>query len=74
MQAIEFDTTAQDGVLKIPAEHRDWYNRPVRVFLQPGPMARSSNQPSEAEIRAFFAGKQLDLRDYRFDREEVNAR
>ena len=34
MQAIEFETRLQDGVIHLPALYRNWRdNRPVKVIL-----------------------------------------
>lgn len=68
MQAIEFDTVARDGILKIPAEHQDWYDKPVRVFLLPEPQS-TIKQPSDTEIQTFSATEKPDLQNDKSDRE-----
>ncbi len=76
MNAIEFNAFAQDGMLKIPSEHVDWYNKSLRVILLAEPIENAEKPALSAkEIQAFFASnKRLDLRDYQFDREEANVR
>jgi hypothetical protein len=77
MNAIEFKTFAQNGILKIPDEYVGWYNKTLRVILLPEATEAESTAkkfPSAEEIKAFFAAKKLDLRNYKFDREEANAR
>lgn len=75
MNTLEFETVTQDGVIKIPREYGEWYNKSLRVILLAEPIEKTEDSPISAkEIRAFFASKRLDLRDYQFDREEANAR
>jgi len=74
MNAIEFNAFAQDGMLKIPSEHVDWYNKSLRVILLAEPIENTEKHALSAkEIQAFFASKRLDLRNYQFNREEANA-
>jgi len=74
MNAIEFKAFAQDGMLRIPSEHIDWYNKSLRVILSVEPIENTEKPAISAkEIQAFFASKWLDLRDYQFNREEANA-
>lgn len=75
MNAIEFEAIAQNGVLKIPDEYSEWYNQSLKVILLVDSLKNiAKKSPSTEEIQAFFAAKQVDLLDYKFDREEANAR
>lgn len=75
MNAIEFEAIAQNGVLKIPDEYSEWYNQSLKVILLVDSLKNvTKKSPSTEEIQAFFATKQVDLQDYKFDREEANAR
>jgi len=75
MNAIEFEAIAQNGVLKIPDEYSEWYNQSLKVILLVDSLKNvAKKSPSTEEIQAFFAAKQVDLQDYKFDREEANAR
>lgn len=33
MQAIEFETYSEDGIIKIPENYQDWYGNNVKVIL-----------------------------------------
>ncbi|EIJ44132.1 hypothetical protein BegalDRAFT_3313 [Beggiatoa alba B18LD] len=75
MNAIEFETVAENGVLKIPDEYQEWYNQSLKVILLTQTLKNTvKKSPSKEEIQAFFASKQLNLQGYKFDREEANAR
>lgn len=75
MNAIEFEAIAQNGVLKIPDEYSEWYNQSLKVILlADSPKNSVKKSPSTTEIQDFFATKQLNLQNYKFDREEANAR
>ena len=33
MQAIEFTSKIQDGMMSIPEHYKDWFKKPVRIIL-----------------------------------------
>jgi len=72
MQAIEFETSAQDDLIKIPENYKDWYNQSFKVILIA--TEEKTECSTEEEIRRFYASRKLHLGDYKFDREEANAR
>jgi hypothetical protein len=68
MQAVEFKSKPHDNVVDLPANLRDWNNRPVRVILladEDGERPATSNT---------FKAISLKTRDFQFDRNEANAR
>ena len=67
MQAAEFIGKPRDDVVDLPAELRGWNGRRVRVILldaESEPMAATPG----------FTALMLKTRDFRFDRDEANAR
>jgi hypothetical protein len=74
MNAIEFNVLAKGDVVKIPYQYSGWHNKSLRVILLSESSDNTNNVLSSEEIKAFFASKQLDLQNYKFDREEANAR
>jgi hypothetical protein len=75
MQAIEFTTASQNGIIKIPQGYKDWLSKSVRVILLSDAEGEISRQEADqTELRRFFDQFTADLTGYRFDREEANAR
>lgn len=59
MNTLEFDTVTQDGMIKIPREYGEWYNKSLRVILLAESVENAENLSISAkEIQAFFASKQ----------------
>ncbi|MDD5296618.1 MAG: hypothetical protein PHU46_06870 [Rhodocyclaceae bacterium] len=68
MQAVEFKSTAHDNVVDLPPELRTWNGRQVRVILL-------SDEENERPVtHQTFTAISLKTLDFRFDREEANAR
>ena len=67
MQAVEFIGKPHDDVVDLPAELRDWNGRRVRVIL-----LDAENEP--VTVTPGFTSLTLKTRDFRFDRDEANAR
>jgi len=67
MQAVEFIGKPHDDVVDLPAELRDWNGRRVRVIL-----LDAENEP--VTVTPGFTALTLKTRDFRFDRDEANAR
>jgi hypothetical protein len=55
-------------VVDLPANLRDWNNRPVRVILL------ADEEGSRPAISSAFKAISLKTRGFRFDRDEANAR
>jgi len=68
MQAVEFKSKPHDNVVDLPPNLRDWNNRPVRVILL------ADEDGARPAISNTFKAISLKTRDFRFDRDEANAR
>jgi hypothetical protein len=68
MQAVEFTSTTHDNVVDLPPELRSWNGRQVRVILL------ADEEPTHPVISTAFKAISLKTRDFRFDREDANAR
>lgn len=68
MQAVEFKSKPHDNVVDLPLNLRDWNNRPVRVILL------ADEEGARPAIVNTFRAISLKTRDFRFDRDEANAR
>ncbi len=67
MQAYEFNTTASDGFIKIPAEYEKKIPGHIRVIV----FAEKKTLNQKRKRFPYFA---LDTAGYKFDREEANER
>ncbi len=75
MEAIEFTTASQNGIIRIPLHYTDWLSKTLKVILlSEGDDARSQQETDQSALRRFFDQFTADLTGYRFDREEANAR
>ena len=81
MQAIEFTTASEDGVIKIPTDYEEWFSKTVKVILlrdvevtMSDKSAVNKLQEEQTELYTFFDQFQADLTDYHFDREEAHER
>lgn len=68
MQAVEFKSKPHDNVVDLPPNLRDWNNRPVRVILL------ADEEGSPPAISNAFKAISLKTRNFRFDRDDANAR
>jgi hypothetical protein len=68
MQAVEFKSKPHDNVVDLPANLREWNNRPVRVILL------ADEEGTHPAGNSAFHAISLKTRDFRFDRDEANAR
>lgn len=68
MQAVEFKSKPHDNVVDLPPNLHDWNNRPVRVILL------ADEESSRPAISHVFKAIALKTRNFRFDRDEANAR
>jgi hypothetical protein len=67
MQTYEFNTTASNGFIKIPAEYEKKINSDVRVIV----LTDESTKIKRDIAFPYFA---LDMTGYKFNREEANER
>ncbi len=77
MQAIEFTYESRDGVISIPKQYKDWFRKSFKVILlenkESTPLTSSQYRINE-EVKSFFENIQIDLSQYRFNRDEANER
>ncbi len=71
MQAIEFETVSKDGIIKIPDSYQDFISKPLKVILL---RADEPEKTSPDKVDEFFDGINIDLSEYKFDRDEANER
>ena len=67
MTSISFNAVAHDGTIKIPEKYAKQIDSNVLVVLFP----MKENIDRKSGLIPFFG---FDTTDYKFDREEVNAR
>ena len=70
MQAIEFVATVENGVIKVPKMYLNELEKELRVIIlmdkkEPKPTGRKPFKAKAAKIK---------LKNFKFDREEANAR
>jgi len=65
MQAYEFYTTAENGIIRIPDEYKNKIKSKIKVIVV--------EEKSES-IRDILLPPTLDTRGFAFDREEANER
>ena len=66
MQAFEFQTTTQDGVIRIPDRFKSKITPNIKVIILSGEQEKPKKAPFP-----YFA---VDTTGYVFDREEANER
>ncbi|MBF0467544.1 MAG: hypothetical protein HQK61_01440 [Desulfamplus sp.] len=75
MQAVEFESKSYNGIIEIPAIHKEWYDRPVKVILlTDNKLKNSSKDTDKSGLIHFFNRFNADLTGYRFNRDEANER
>ena len=67
MQAYEFSSIVEEGVIKIPEEYKEKISSPVKVIIL-------SDGKRDTVKRKKFSAIKLNTRNYKFSREEANAR
>ena len=73
MEAYEFQTAVNDGIINIPIEYKTKISNWVRVILISENPAEQSKVHAVKTNSSFHAMK-LDTSDFVFDREEANER
>jgi hypothetical protein len=72
MQAIEFETLIHNGVVEIPPQYKaEFDNKTAKVIVL---FENPSKQHNKALNTLLSEAKGVLPADYRFDREEANAR
>ncbi len=75
MQTIQFESKSDNGIIEIPKNHRDWYNRRLKVILLKEIDQESRDTyTDESELMLFFESFSADLTGYKFNRDEANER
>ena len=72
MQAIEFDSYVENGVIVIPAQYQKAISRSVRVIVLPKEENSGIYQGDEKKKNLYSLA--VDMGDFVFDRNEVNER
>ena len=67
MQAYEFNSTVENGVIQVPKQYADQFSSPVKVIIL------TNDAPSAVQKKKFSAIK-LKTKGFKFDREFANAR
>jgi len=71
VQAVEFETKVENGVIPIPYQYRDTFSDNVRVIVLTGEKA-SQKPVKQKKKKLYYIG--IDMTGYKFDREEANER
>ncbi len=71
MQAIEFETFSEDGIIKIPDKYRSFISKPLKVILL---RVDEPEKTGPDKIDEFFDGININLSRFNFDRDEANER
>jgi hypothetical protein len=69
MQAIEFSSIVNNGVIPIPEQYQDKIFDSVKVIVFPGKTKQAQGEKKEA-----FHCIGIDMTGFQFDREAANAR
>ncbi|SFR60208.1 hypothetical protein [Thiomicrospira sp. ALE5] len=77
MAAIEFKTTALGEHIDIPEKFKSLFKKPVKITVRLD--ENNEAQPSHielnyAELKKVFGEINLDLSEFKFDREQANER
>jgi hypothetical protein len=67
MQAVEFETRVENGVIPIPFQYKDSVTDNVRVIV-----LSETNMGKPKKKKIYSIG--IDMSGYKFDREEANER
>jgi hypothetical protein len=76
MHAIEFEATAQNGAITIPDAFKSLFSKPVRVkvLVDDSGTETARYQQNLTEIESVLGQINCDFSDFKFDREQANAR
>ena len=80
MYAVEFDTTIKNGILSIPEKYQELRNqktaRCIIMYNYPSSYSMSRDEANEKmdSVDLIFDKFQIDFSNYKFDRNDANAR
>jgi hypothetical protein len=69
MQAIEFDSVIENGIIRVPEQYREIISSPVRGIVLTDEVISHSERK-----KVSFDAISIDTKGFKFDREEANAR
>lgn len=69
MQAIEFVTTKEKGMIKIPKEYLDLLSNEFRVIILVDPIKKKKQRKKK-----LFSSVKIDTKGFKFNRDEANER
>jgi hypothetical protein len=67
MQAYEFNSVVEDGIIHIPDEYKNIISSPVKVII----LAENEFKPNGKKR---FSAIKLKTKDFKFDRDVANER
>ena len=76
-QSIQFETIIESGIIRIPEEYAKTISSAVKVTLAPVSEAfiiEGSKSKAGMLSEDSFSAMKIDTRNWKFDREEANAR
>jgi hypothetical protein len=68
MQAIEFKTETNNGIIKLPYQFQHWNNKPVKVILL------TEDEFESTQDDYTFDAVALNTKNFHFNREQANER
>ena len=78
MEAIEFETFLKKGKINLPEKYKEMTNKKVKVILlfeSKDELNRNKNvKDKKKDVLEFFNQYQIDLKDFRFNRDEIHER
>jgi hypothetical protein len=72
MQAVEFETKVENGVIPIPYQYRDTLSDNVRVIVLTEEKASQDPPHKQKKKKLHYIG--IAMSGYKFNREEANER
>ena len=70
MQAIEFKSETNNGIIKLPHQFQQWNNKPVKVIL----LIEDDIESAQSNDKYTFDAIALNTKNFHFDREQANER
>jgi len=73
-EAILFNSVIEDNIIRIPEMYKNFFKRGTLVAIEViDPISKSADVEKKF-TREHFSALKIDTRDWKFDREEANAR
>ncbi len=74
MKAIEFETIIHNGTVVIPTQYSsEWEGKAIRVIVLSDD-SENLSEPLEKPQKMMFKAISINTQEFKFDREEANAR